>query len=61
MNEFSDHIQILIWFMMALIIGFVVCFSAFFGRFQVWVSLIIAVVFVVMVIAILARCGSEID
>ena len=60
MNEFSDHIQILIWFMIGITIAFVICFSAFFEYHNIWASLIIALALIIIVIAVLARCGSEI-
>lgn len=58
MNEFTDHIKILIYFILSLLTVFIVAFSLKWS--DIWFSTLIAIIILVFLIVKLARDDNEI-
>jgi hypothetical protein len=59
MNEFTEHIKILIFALFALLVTFILAFSMEVQR--IWFPCLLAIITILAVIAILARSSSEIQ
>lgn len=59
MNEFTEHIKILMFALFALLITFILAFSMELQR--IWFPTLLAIITILAVIAILARSNSEIQ